>query len=66
MSSRSSLVVNISQCILQVLEYLLIKTIIIIVNLLVSPKLCNLAVKLPPEPFQKKPRPLASSYEASV
>ncbi len=42
-------------------EYSLIKTIVIVMNLLASPKLCNLAVKLPPEPFQKKPGPPASS-----
>ncbi len=32
-------------------KYSLIKTIVIVVNLLASPKLCNLAVKLPLEPF---------------
>ena len=43
-------------------EYSLIKTIVIVVNLLASLKLCNLAVKLPPELFQKKPGPPASSH----
>ena len=43
-------------------EYSLIKTIVIVVNLLALPKLCNLADKLPLEPFQKKSGPLASSH----
>ncbi len=62
MGSRSLLVVNTSQCVLQVSKYSLIETIVIVINLLASLKLCNLAVKLLPEPFQKKPRPLASSH----
>ena len=47
-------------------EYSLIETIVIVVNLLASPKLCNPAVKLPPEPFQKKSGPPASSHPQSV
>ncbi len=34
----------------------------IIINLLASPKLYTPVVKIPLEPLQKKPRPLASSY----
>ena len=46
-------------------EHLLIKT-LIVVNLLASPKLCTLAVKIPPEPLQKKLGPLASSHIATA